>query len=120
MSEQSLEMPVSRKNRADWERINALWEKDKKPQKQFCAELGINYTSFSYWRYTLSKDKQQVDTHEGFALARTASPIAKQMHTVPIPIKVSYRNGVVINLCCDLNKIRLSELRTLIEVIPCR
>ena len=45
----------NRRSREEWERINALWEKDRKPQILFCKELGIEPSCFRYWRARLAK-----------------------------------------------------------------
>jgi hypothetical protein len=108
-----------RKNQGEWAEINELWEKNPKPMKIFCAELGISYTSFAYWRQRLKKEKRP-KTAATFAIAQTnrlkETPLTGTLST----LKIHYPNGVVLSLYCELNSQTISILQPLLEVPSCR
>ena len=109
-----------RKSRGEWAEINALWEKNPKPLKIFCAELGIHYTSFVYWRQRLKKEKRPEKGAAAFAIARTNGSKESSFTGAPSTLKIHYPNGVVLSLCCELNSQTVSILQSLLEVPPCR
>jgi hypothetical protein len=108
-----------RKSQEEWAEINALWEKSPKPRKEFCAELGISYTSFAYWRQRLKKEKRP-KTAAVFAIAQTNRSKEIPLTGTPSTLKIHYPNGIVLNLYCELNSKTLSVLQSLLEVPPCR
>jgi hypothetical protein len=108
-----------RKSKSEWSEINALWDKNPKPLKVFCAELGISYTSFAYWRGRLKKEKQP-EKAASFAIAKAKAPEAVPLNGTLNTLKIHYPNGVVLSLCCELNSKTLSILQSLLEVPPCR
>ncbi|MBX9704548.1 MAG: hypothetical protein K2X39_10380 [Silvanigrellaceae bacterium] len=108
-----------RKSHYEWAEINAVWEKNPKPLKAFCTELGISYTSFAYWRGRLKKEMQS-DKSAVFAIAKTKRPEALPSNGTPSPLKIHYPNGVVLSLYCELNRQTVSILQPLLEVSPCR
>jgi hypothetical protein len=42
-----------RHSRAEWEELMTGYEAGNKAQREFCAERGIAYSSFCYWRKRL-------------------------------------------------------------------
>ena len=106
----------NRRSREEWERINALWEKDRKPQILFCKELGIEPSCFRYWRARLAKKSTpSVQGTAQFAIAKLA--LTSEMVTPSkVAIKIDYPNGIAINLYCELNSKVLGELKPLLEV----
>jgi hypothetical protein len=112
-----------RKSRSEWIEINALWEKNPKPLKMFCAELDISYTSFVYWRGLLKKEKGRQAGMPLFAMARRKEPKGAITAIVPTatssPLKIHYPNGVVLNLYCELNSQVISVLKSLMEIESC-
>jgi|LakMenEpi03Aug12_release.lakeMendotaPanAssembly.Ray.scaffolds.fasta_scaffold287072_1 hypothetical protein len=108
-----------RKSQEEWAEINVLWEKSPKPRKEFCAELGISYTSFAYWRQRLKKEKRP-KTAAAFAIARTSGSKESSFTGAPSPLKIHYPNGIVLSLYCELNSQTVSILQPLLEVSPCR
>lgn len=106
----------NRRSREEWERINALWEKDRKSQTLFCKELGIEPSCFRYWRGRLSKSQKPIPAGSPqFAIAKL--PSTSEMATPSkVAIKIDYPNGVAINLYCELNSKVLTELKPLLEV----
>ncbi len=109
-----------RKSQREWAEINALWEKNPGPRKAFCAELGISYTSFIYWRQRLKKETRPEKTAATFAIAQTNRSKEIPLTGTPSTLKIHYPNGVVLSLCCELNSKTLSILQSLLEVPPCR
>lgn len=108
-----------RKSQREWAEINALWDKNPKPLKAFCAELGISYTSFAYWRGRLKKEMQS-DKSTVFAIAKTKTPEALPSNSTSSPLKIHYPNGIVLSLYCELNSQTIATLQLLLEVRPCR
>lgn len=108
-----------RKSQNEWAEINAVWEKNPKPLKAFCAELGISYTSFAYWRGRLKKERHP-EKASGFAIAKTKTPEALPYNGMPSPLKIHYPNGIVLSLYCELNSQTVSTLQRLLEVPLCR
>ncbi len=106
----------NRRSREEWERINALWEKDRKPQTLFCKELGIKPSCFRYWRGQLSKSPKPIPAGSPqFAIAKLST--ARETVIGPkTAIKIDYPNGIAINLYCELNSKVLTELKPLLEV----
>jgi hypothetical protein len=109
-----------RKNQGEWAEINELWEKNPKPMKIFCAELGISYTSFAYWRGRLKKENRPEKGAAAFAIARTNGSKESSFTGAPSPLKIHYPNGIVLSLCCELNSQTISILQPLLEVPSCR
>lgn len=108
-----------RKSQGEWAEINELWEKSQKPRKEFCAELGISYTSFAYWRQRLKKEKGP-KTAAAFAIARANGSKESSFTGTPSPLKIHYPNGIVLSLYCELNSQTVSTLQRLLEVPLCR
>lgn len=106
----------NRRRREEWERINALWEKDRKPQVLFCKELGIEPSCFRYWRARLAKKlTSSVQGTAQFAMVELPST-AEMVAASKVAIKIDYPNGVAINLYCELSSKILGELKPLLEV----
>lgn len=109
-----------RKSRGEWAEINALWEKNPKPLKVFCAELGINYTSFVYWRQRLKKEKRPGKGTAAFAIVQTNGSKEPSFTGTAGTLKIHYPNGIVLSLHCELNSQTISILQPLLGVPPCR
>jgi transposase-like protein len=45
--------PENRRSREEWERLMAEYEAGEVSQRAFCAEHGLAYSSFGYWRKRL-------------------------------------------------------------------
>lgn len=48
-----LEAAVKGRSRADWEALMARYEISDLTQREFCAQQGLAYSSFCYWRKRL-------------------------------------------------------------------
>ena len=105
-----------RKSKEEWAEINVLWEKSQKPRKEFCADLGVSDTSFAYWRQRLKKENPLGKASVAFGVAQMNQPREASFRQTPSSLKTHYPNGIVLNLCCELNSKTLSILRPLLEI----
>lgn len=44
---------INRRSRAQWEQLIARYESGNASQREFCAQHGVAYSSFGYWRKQL-------------------------------------------------------------------
>ena len=45
-----------------WRRLFVEWEASGKPQREFCGDKGLPFSSFRYWRHRLYGNKRKTPT----------------------------------------------------------
>ncbi len=57
--EQADKLTISPHDKVKWAELIAQWENGHERQKAFCARLGLNHNTFTYWRgIFLAKNRQ--------------------------------------------------------------
>ena len=69
----------ARRGRDEWQRLMAAYEASDLAQRAFCAEQGVAYSTFCYWRRRL-RQEEKATGREGPAL-------------VELPVLTSGRSG---------------------------
>jgi transposase-like protein len=91
-----------------------LWKESGLPQKTYCGQNNLSFSTFKYWQKKYQKeignDKAQVSTH---SFIPVHVPKAPEADIAPGIITISYPNGVTID--CPVNT-RIDLLRSLIKL----
>lgn len=100
-----------------WQELNALWEKKKMPQKNFCKIHGISYGQFTNWRSRIvnARSKQQAQQRFGAVTLAESTPDEQALPTATEAIKINFPDGTIVSLPISLDEkallVILSALR---------
>jgi len=89
---------------AYWTKLNSLWEASDLSQEKFCAEQGVVYKQFVYWRSrVLNRDKQASNQPNLLCVAPLPQQTTQPSMTAQSPetlkaLEVSLPSGVVLHI----------------------
>ena len=101
----------------EWQNLNALWEKKKLPQKNFCKIHGVDYSQFIGWRAKIVNAKNKIQKQHRFAeiVATETESTPTQPAYSTDAIRINFPDGISVHIPCELDEkkilLLLSSLR---------
>jgi putative transposase len=89
-----LETTSKKRSRVDWEALMARYEISGLTQREFCAQQGLAYSSFCYWRKRL----RTIEAVENKAPPLIELPSLPSSELRPWRIELDLGQGVVLRL----------------------
>ena len=89
--------PKNRRGREEWERLMAEYEAGELSQRAFCAQHGLAYSSFGYWRKHLRGGLAAKDG-PGPALVELPALTRLSVERVPWRIELELGEGIVLRV----------------------
>jgi transposase-like protein len=91
------ESSKNRRSREEWERLMAEYEAGELSQRAFCAQHGLAYSSFGYWRKQLRSGLAAKD-RPGPALVELPTLTRLSVERVPWRIEFELGEGIVLRV----------------------
>lgn len=91
-----------------WQDHIQQWKKSGLSQQAYCAQQGIRYTTFGYWRKRLESGEAK---HKQFAPVEVRQ--AQQDST--LSVKVRLVSGMVVSIPCSMGVINVVDLIFMLE-----
>jgi len=85
---------TARRSREEWARLMAAYEAGDSTQRAFCAEHGLAYSTFCYWRRRLGEERSASDE----APMLVELPVAAGSGAGEWRVELDLGDGVVVRL----------------------
>ena len=111
MTNTTSNIPDPDQTRAYWQAHIKHCKSSKLSQPKYCAQEGIKYTAFTYWKYKLSS--QSLPVQENKFISMKIAPVKTEKIESPLSIQIKLLSGNVIYIPANL------ELTKLVALIQC-
>lgn len=93
-----------------WQNHIQQWQKSGLSQQAYCAQQGIRYTTFGYWRKRLASGEAK---RKQFA----AVEVRQAQQDSMLSVKVRLVSGVVVSIPCSMGVVSVVDLICMLEKV---